>query len=122
MGWVKQHDERPDHPKLVEAGPLAAHLDDVAILWCNRNLTDGVVPHRQVPRLVNWEGVMVRNGSPRPKPVDPMQLAQTLVEVGRWEEHPNGFYVHDYLEVQRSAKQIQDGRARDAARKSGGKS
>lgn len=122
MGWVKQHDERPDHPKLVEAGPLAAHLDDVAILWCNRNLTDGVVPFRQVVRLVNWDGVYEVNGSGRPKPVDPMKLADRLVEVGRWEEIPAGFHIHDYLEVQRSAREIRAGRAKDSARKKGGKS
>lgn len=119
MGYVKHHDERLDHMKLLAAGPLASHLDDMAILWCNKNLTDGFVPKRQVRRLVDWEGVftMPNDGDAVPVQVDPLDLAATLVEVGRWDPVEGGFQVHDYLEVQRSAAQIRERRERDSARK-----
>lgn len=115
MGYVKQDDARGDHPKLVEAGPLAAHLDDVAIYYCNRNRTDGFVPRGQVRKLVDWHGIFAGETKREAKPVDALALANTLVEVGRWEPCEGGFRVHDYLDHQPSAEQIDA--SRTASRK-----
>lgn len=106
MGWVKHYDDRLEHGKLIEAGPLAEHLDDRAILWSNREMTDGFVPAGKVPILANWHGVFASFDGKRPKPVDPMELADRLVAADRWERVDGGFQIHDYLKAQRSKAQI----------------
>ena len=120
-----------DHPKVLAAGPLASYLNLAAILWSNRNTTDGFVPAAQVYRLVDWDGVAeVADGVTSnageayvsANRVDAWRLARVLVDVDLWDETPDGFWIHDYLDYQRSAEQISALRAaRQAAGKQGGR-
>lgn len=83
MSWVRLDDQFTDHPKVVEAGPMAAWLYVCGLTYCARQLTDGFVPSGQLRRLVPVAGVA--------------KLAQRLVEVHLWETAPGGYRVHDYL-------------------------
>lgn len=97
MGWVKVHDQFPDHPKVVAAGPSAGWLYVCGLGYCSRYLTDGRIPKDQVRRLSalkNNEG-----------------LARKLVEVGLWEDHDDSYVVHDYSEWQLSSERVLADRA-----------
>lgn len=100
MTWVKIDDKFPDHPKVIEAGPLAGWLYICGLAYANRYLTDGFVPERQVNRLCDVDGVD--------------ELATDLVRVGLWEIVEGGYQIHDYLEYQPSAEKVRA--ERDAAR------
>ena len=84
MAWVRIDDGFPDHPKALEAGPLACWLYVCGIAYSNRYLTDGFIPERQVSRLSECR--------------KPFALASVLVSVGLWERVENGYQIHDYLE------------------------
>lgn len=100
MTWIKLADSFPDHPKVLEAGDLAAWLYVAGLCFCSRHLTDGHIPDGAVSRLT---------GVARPK-----QLASRLVEVGLWVRCADGYRIHDYTEHQRSAAAVAE--IRDAAR------
>jgi hypothetical protein len=110
--YVKVHDGLPDHPKIIEAGGEAGWLYICGLAYASRQLTDGVLPKRLVPRLTD--------GS------KPEASASALVRVGLWHEGehdcPNcpeagadTYVIHDYLEHQRSAAEVADLRAKRAA-------
>lgn len=92
MAWVRIDDGFPDHPKALEAGPLACWLYVCGIAYSNRYLTDGFIPERQVSRLSECR--------------KPFALASVLVSVGLWERVENGYQIHDYLEYQNSAEKV----------------
>ena len=91
MSWVKLDDQFPDHPKIMQAGPLAGWLYVCGLAYCNRLLTDGFIPAGAVNRLAD-----VPNA---PK------LAAALVTAGLWDAAAGGYQVHDYLEYQPSREQ-----------------
>ncbi|SDN18601.1 hypothetical protein [Streptomyces wuyuanensis] len=117
--YVKVHDGLPDHPKIIEAGGEAGWLYICGLAYASRQLTDGVLPKRLVPRLTD--------GS------KPEASASALVRVGLWHEGEHdcptcpeagadAYVIHDYLEHQRSAAEVADLRAkRSAAGQRGGK-
>ncbi len=127
MPWVRLDEEFPDHPKVVTAGPLAGWLHVCALAYCNRHLTDGFVPHAQVPRLVNFAGVVEYDEDYgqvdlRDAPeVDPYRLAETLVSLNMWEKRQGGYLIHDFLEYQPSRAEIEAQRKvkREAGRAGG---
>lgn len=110
--WFKLDNAFSDHPKLLRAGPHAAHLYVVGLAWCSRNVTDGVIPKVQIVRLVNWIGCAdydpageidkVVEGTP----VSANDLAEQLVRTNLWIEHEDHYEVHDYLDWQQSAEEI----------------
>lgn len=102
MVWLKLDDKFPDHPKVTEAGPLAAWLHVCGMAFCSRYLTDGFIPARQVSRLADLDNAD--------------DLVKTLVRVGLWEEADGGFRVHDFLEYNPSAEQVKRKRAAAAKR------
>lgn len=114
---MRHHDDRLELPELLKAGPLAEHLDDRASLWSNKTLSDGFIPTSKVRTLVDWHGVFLADEKGRPKPVDPMKLAERLVDARRWKRVDDGFQIVDYLDKQQSAEQILARRAKDSARK-----
>lgn len=84
MTWAKFDDNYTDNPKVEEAGPWAELLDMRAIIHCARHETDGFVSRPALRRL----------GRDIPKV---MSKVERLVEVGRWELAPDGWWVHDFL-------------------------
>lgn len=110
--YVRVHDGLPDHPKIIEAGGEAGWLYICGLAYASRQLTDGILPKRLVPRLTD--------GS------KPEASASALVRVGLWHEGehdcphcpeagPDAYVIHDYLEHQRSAAEVADLRAKRAA-------
>jgi hypothetical protein len=117
--YVTVHDGLPDHPKIIDAGGEAGWLYVCGLAYCSRQLTDGVIPKRMVPRLTDGSKSEAS--------------ASALVRVGLWHEgehgcpkcpvaEPETYVVHDYLDHQRSAEEVRDLRAkRSAAGQKGGK-
>lgn len=88
MTWVRIDESFPEHPKVLAAGGDAAWLHVCALAYCNRFLTDGVIPGSMLTRL-----------SDRKRPT---VLATKLVEVGLWEITDAGWTIHDFLSYQPS--------------------
>lgn len=108
MAWAKIDDQFADHPKVIAAGPLASWLYVCGLTYCARLLTDGFIPTGQVRKLADLDRAM--------------DLAQSLVEVGLWEEVAGGYLVHDYLEYNPSKERVLATReARAQAGSRGGK-
>ena len=101
MTWVRIEDSFPDHPKALEAGPLACWLYVCGLAYACRYLTDGFIPDRQVNRLSD----VAKPGS----------QAQALVRAGLWEVVEGGYRIHDYLDYQPSAEKVE--KEREATRK-----
>src|SRR5439155_17360819 len=51
MTWATLDDHIAEHPKIVKAGHLAELVQYRAIIYANRNLTNGLVPAAIVPSL-----------------------------------------------------------------------
>jgi len=102
MVWVRLADDFVDHPKVVEAGPLASWLYVCGLSYSNRYATDGFIPSGQVRRLAD-----VR---------EPDLLARKLVEVRLWEPVKGGYQIHDYAEYQPSSAEVKRDREATAKR------
>jgi hypothetical protein len=83
MSWVTLDDNFPNHPKVLEVGPIAAWLWVCATAYCRRFHTGGFLTAAQAHTL----------SAAFP---DGPELAPALVRVGLWESEPGGYRVHDY--------------------------
>lgn len=115
MTWVRKDDQMPINRKVASLSDGAYRLDDEAICWSSRNLTDGVVVADDFGGIS--KRATVRN-------------AGELVRRGRWhragdepctsENCPppgeDGWVIHDYLEYNPSAAEVRDGRKKRAER------
>lgn len=90
MPWAKVDDTFYDHPKVVDCSLAAVGLHTKALSWCNRYLTDGLVPATAVKRL---------GGNRR--------LADELVERGLWERLGTAYVIHDFLAYSKSKEQVE---------------
>lgn len=79
--------------KFVKAGPAASWLWLCGLAYCQDGLTDGFIPTEALPYLG------VKNAA---------QLSAHLVKAGLWHEEEGGWRVNDYLEHNRSAKEINE--------------
>lgn len=102
MTWARLDDNFYDHPKVVMAGTAAVGLFALALAYCARHSTDGVVTHSALARLAPDD--------------DAAALAQRLVDAGLWHLHTAGFLVHDYLHYNPSAKDVDKQRKASAER------
>lgn len=91
MAWVRIDDGAWDHPKQVQAGPMAVALWLWGLCYCSRHLTDGAIP----------SAALVTSGVPRAA-----NEAGRLVAAGLWERAEGGFRVHDYHEYNPSREQV----------------
>lgn len=101
MVWVRLADDFTDHPKIVQAGPLAGWLYVCGLAYANKYATDGFIPSAAVRRLADVE--------------QPSELTERLVAARLWETVEGGFRIHDYSEYQPSAEDVK--RDREAAAK-----
>lgn len=102
MAWARIDDHMPEHPRMVQAGPLAMAMQLAGICYCNRNLTDGFVPAAVVPTLLNLEGYSWCG-----RRVTWKLIVETLVREGAWVVRESGWEIHDYLVFQPSRAQVQ---------------
>jgi hypothetical protein len=103
MPWGRVDDSLYDNPKLDKLGKdrlACVGLHFLAISWCNRWLTDGLVPADRVSRL---------GGTPR--------LVAALVGADLWEPVGDGYHVHDFLEFNDSREQVLATRAAEREKK-----
>lgn len=104
MSWARFDDQYSDHPKIVEAGPMAELLDVRGIIYSARMQTDGLITAaslRQISRDI-----------PRVR-----ERVRKLIEVERWEEAPGGgWMIHDFLEFNFSRAEREEKRGYDNRR------
>ncbi len=108
MRYIRIDENLPDHPKFQSIPKRyrvpAIGLYVAACCYSSRLLTDGFIP-------AGFFGE-----------ANAKQLLQHCVEVGLFEQAKNGFMVHDYLEYNKSKKQIEELReVKKTAGQKGGK-
>lgn len=110
MAWVRIDDQFTEHPKLVEAGPLAVAMQMAGLCYANRQLTDGLLPRKIVARFMPSVCFDPETG----EEITWKDVARRLVEIGVWDEVDEGYLIHDYLEYQPSRAEVEA--EREAAR------
>jgi hypothetical protein len=99
MPWGKIDDRLHGHPKATAAGLDGMGLWVLALSWSSAYGTDGFVPEAKVSGL---------GGN--------AELAQRLVNAGLWDRVPGGYQIHDYLDYNPSAEQVEAQRQANAER------
>lgn len=104
MSCFRVDDSVYDHPKVValDDGPCRGDAIALWVLagsWVRRWNLEGFIPHAQVKRFAF-----------KPK------AAEELVRVGLWEDAPDGYRFHDWLDRNPSRAKEEDGRAKTNAR------
>lgn len=107
MAWLKIDDRVRTHPKIVEAGPVAAWVWFCGICYCREHLTDGFISDKMLATLV-------------PGLVSMKKSADALVAAGLWHRAERGYQVHDFLDWNPSRTAVEAQRAADRARKGTG--
>jgi hypothetical protein len=97
--FVRLDHGMPDNPKIIGLSNAAFRLYVEAICWCSRQEQDGKIPIAMMRRMGT------------------AKTAGELVTARLIEEHPPEYLIHDYLDFQRSSKEI--GAYRDARGKAG---
>jgi len=105
VAWIRLEEGFNEHPKILQAGPLAVHLWLSSIAYSNRNLTDGHFPAQ-----------LARSGAWALDPIQPERLIQALLKTGLWEEAEGGYVIHNYHKYQPSKEQVLADRAAAKAR------
>lgn len=111
MSWAKLDDRFDDHRKVKRvwlACPQALGLHVMALTYCTRHETDGLVDREYVTEK-----------APAAKKRDAMTTA--LVTAGLWDEDPDGWRIHDFLDYNPSRADLDEKRRKDADRKARGR-
>jgi len=118
MTWARIDDHFHSHPKVASLGPYmlaCVGLHALALSWCTDQLTDGLIPTDQVPRLAGDVALLLPKGQP-------WELVERLLAVGMWEEIPGGYRIHDFLDYNPSKHEVlQLRRTRALVGQAGGK-
>ena len=86
--FVRLDHGMPENPKVAGISDSAFRLYVQAICWCSRQEQDGKIPAAMMRRL------------------GPVKSATELVHAELLELIPVGYLIHDYLDFQRSAEEI----------------
>lgn len=97
MPWANFDDKFPKHPKIVRLSNPAFRLYVSGICYCAEHLTDGLIDADMIPMLMPG--------------YRPRYLAE-LVERAAWVRHGQVYEVHDYLQWNRSKKEVVEERER----------
>ena len=116
MSWVKLDDQYPDHPKIVDVGPLGMALHVAATCYCARYLTDGFVPAKVINRLINFDGISITESNGVSNAVTNISVTEQLTRAGLLEKVDGGYQVHDYLEYNPTGEQVRAERERNKDR------
>jgi hypothetical protein len=102
--YARIDDGLDGHPKAEELSDAALGLWVRGLSYASRYMTDGYLP-------VAWVRMRVQGKARR-------REARELVDRGWWhEDGRGGFRIHDYLDYQLSAEQMESARAASRARK-----
>lgn len=99
MVWVRLDDRFDEHPKVAQLSDSAVALFVAGLAYCNRNLTDGFIPHQVGLGQLRYCG-----GNAVP-------AIRELERVGLWQETQGGWHVHDYAKYQPSRDDVERDRA-----------
>lgn len=110
MTWVRVDEEFSHHPKVLNAGPLGMAMQIAALCYCNKYLTDGFIPERVVPTLLDlrglgmrmWTGDLIGGG----EDAEWGLVVEDLLSAGLWMEVPNGYVIHDFHDYQPSKDEV----------------
>jgi hypothetical protein len=105
--WVRIDEEFPHHPKVAPVGPLGIAMQVAALCYCNRYLTDGLVPTAMAPMLLTLEGIGRRTDNGTIRPVTWQEIVATLVGTGLWEPVEGGWRIHDFHDYQPTREQVE---------------
>lgn len=114
MTWTRLDDGIYDHPKVAEVDdPAAVLLWIWSMAWSNRHGTDGHLPAKSIRVL-----------AAHAKVTDLAEAARQLCDAGLWDETDGGWEIHDFLDYQPAAEQVDDLRRKrsEAGRKGGRRS
>ena len=99
MTWVRLSDTFADEPRWETLGAEAMALHVAALCYCNRNLTDGVLPRSRAERL------LAASNSPA--------IVDALITAGLWIDNNNGdVEIVNYLNEQPSREKVEAERER----------
>lgn len=94
MTWVRLDDQFPFHPKALRAGKDGRALFVAGLCYSAQHETDGHLPTAALPLLLALAEV-------------PKKATKALVDAGLWDETPDGFEIHDFLEYQPSSADLE---------------
>lgn len=103
--WVRLDADFFRHPKILKAGHDARNLYLAALCYCGNYATDGVVSRDAVPAIAadagttRWAAAIER-----------------LEDARLWVEHPDGWLIPDFVDMNQSRDEIEARRAADRAR------
>jgi hypothetical protein len=136
MPWVKIDDHFDEHPKLAAVGPVGWGVWLAGLAYCNRNLTDGFIPHaiaegiggawliRTTEDQVDDTGGeftgecvwhIARTSGMSGDDMNSQWVVELLVSNGLWSRTRGGYLIHDYAEYQPTKAEIIEERAKKAA-------
>lgn len=121
MGWVRMSDDFYDNDKMLAAGSIGRDLYWHGMAYCNRNLTDGLIPRGKARGLVDFTGAawLTSNMSG----VDGDECAPyaigNLIDADLWHEDGHDcpdcvqpgrrhYVIHDYLKYQPSRAEVEE--------------
>ena len=119
MGWVRISDDFYDNDKIALAGAHGLAVWISGLAFCNRNLTDGMIPRNKARALVDFTGCAVVTGTFTIEDDCDVRAIERLVALDLWhaEDHdcpdcpdpgPMRYIVHDYLKFQPSRAEIEE--------------
>jgi len=112
VGWIRAEDDFYDNDKMLAAGSIGRDLYWHGLGWCNRNLTDGLIPKQRALLMVDFTDAAAVDGTRVVKGQACAPLAvKRLLGAALWHEDghdcptcrqpgPNHYIVHDFLEFQ----------------------
>jgi hypothetical protein len=120
MGWIRVDDSFYDNDKMLAAGTIGRDLYWHGMGYCNRNLTDGLIPRGRATSLVDFSdtAIITSNfGGVDGQDCAPIAV-ERLLTAGLWHEDghdctdcvqpgPRHYVVHDYLKYQPSKEQVE---------------
>jgi hypothetical protein len=101
--WVRLDDSAASHPKFVQAGPEAFALWVAGLCYCNRYLTDGIIPKMAL-------GVISAQFSAKQAAPLAKRLCTNSVcpdGLPSWIDAGDSFIVHDYASFQPSKVEVE---------------
>ena len=93
MSWVKIDDQFSEHPKVIQAGPLASWLYVRGLCYSAKYLTDGFISDAVAKQLSLFGENQI-------------DIRQILVDCRLWDLVDGGYVIHDYLDYNPTAEQV----------------
>lgn len=107
-GWLRLEHDFWDNPKTRGLGAEARLMYLASISFCNRRLTDGLIPHRSLATIAAAAELSERKAR---------NAADKLIAAGLWLTDGAQYIIHDFLDYNPTASDILSARSEDAERK-----